>query len=181
MRVQVHLHLPALMVMHHYDCIMPERVCLHNLTDALFVGAHAAADKGDCTGRDIIAAFQTSVSVNTQNGSHTQMTVTQFDDIRLRSALRRVHAADDMPARSSDTLVTREVEVHQRIMDILRHYAGVVIGGKQPHHRPEQDAAYQIRTAHLPKHLLLIGFVPLYVGIRHRIQIVGQTLVSQRP
>ena len=54
------------------------------------------------------------------------MVVTYFDDICLYGALRGVHAANDMSARRSDALVAREIEVHHRVVDILRFHTGVI-------------------------------------------------------
>ncbi len=67
MRIEVHLHLPAFMVMYHHDRVMSESVRFHDLTDSLFVGTHTAADKRYRSCRNIIASFKPSVSFDSQH------------------------------------------------------------------------------------------------------------------
>ena len=154
----MHLHLPSFMVTHDNDRVMSKRIGFHNLPYSLVVGSHPATDKCDCSSRDIIASFQPSVSLYAQDGFGPQMQITHLNDIRLRGTLRGVHPSHDMSARGGDTLVTGEIEVHQRPMDILCFDPGVVIRTAQLNRRSMQDTTYQVRSAHPADSLLLVGF-----------------------
>ena len=147
--IQVHLHLPPLMVAHHDYRIMPEGISLHHLLDSLIVGAHTAADERDSACRDIVATLQSSVTADAQDGLQSQMLVAYLDDVRLGCALAAVHIAYYMPTRRGDALVASEIQVHQRILDILRLIARIVVRPRQLHRRLKYDAAVQVLTTHL--------------------------------
>lgn len=54
MGVEVHLHLPELMVADHDNGVVPESVGFQHLADALVVSTHAAANQGDIACWDVL-------------------------------------------------------------------------------------------------------------------------------
>ena len=99
------------MVAHDDDGVMAEGVGLQQLADALVVGTHAAADQRDVAGGDIVATFETSLALDTEDGLQSEVLVAEFDDVGLRGALAAVHIADDVPLGCGDALVAGKVEV----------------------------------------------------------------------
>ena len=114
--IEVHLHLPQLVVAHYYDGVVAEGVGLQHLFDALIVGTHAAADERDVACRNIVATLQSAVTFDTEDGFHAEVVVAEFNDVGFRGALTAVHVADDMSSWRGDALVAGEVEVHQRCL-----------------------------------------------------------------
>ena len=152
----MHLHLPELVVADHHHGVVAESVRLHQLTDALVVRAHTASDERQGSGGQIVSPFQASLILDAQNRLQTKVRVTQTDDIGLGFSLGRVHVANHMASRSGDALVAGKVEIHQRIMHILGLKSRIKTRLVEHHRGLQQDAAYQVGTAHLGNHLFLV-------------------------
>ena len=131
--VEMHLHLPELMVAHDDNRVVTEGVGLHQLADALVVGAHAAAYERDVAGGDIVATLESAVAIDAEDGLQSEVLIAEFNDIGLRGALAAVHLADNVALRGGDALVAGEVEVHQRVLDIYCLVASIAVGFRELH------------------------------------------------
>ena len=109
------------------------------------------------------------------------MTVAETDYFRLGSPLRRVHLAYNVSARRSDALVAREIEVHQRFLNVLSLVARIVAGLKQLHGWLQQYASNQVVAAHLCQHLLSVSLRLYAVFIGNTADVVGQQMRSKHP
>ena len=127
MCVQVHLHLPELMVTDHHNCIMTESICFQHLSNTLIVSPHATANKRYVASRNVVAALQSSLACDAHDGFQSEVLIAEIDDFRLRRPLFAVHVTDDMSTGGRDTLIACEIKVHQRVLYILRLVARVVV------------------------------------------------------
>ena len=107
--VEVHLHLPELMVANHNYGVVAEGIGLKHLSDTLVVGTHTAADERHVACRQIVSALKSAVALDAEDGLESEVVVAKFDDVSLGCALRGVHAADDVTAGRGDALVAREI------------------------------------------------------------------------
>ena len=169
------------MVSHHHHGVMSEGVSLQQLPDALVVGSHAAADERDGACRNIVASLQSPFTTDAQYGVQSQMLVAHLDDVGLRCALAAVHVADDMPSWSRDALVARKVEVHQRVLNVLRLKPRIIVGLDQFYRRLQQQTAYQVGPAHLLQHLLSVRLRLYWVLVRHAADVIFKHLFGCFP
>ena len=142
---------------HHYR-IVAESIGFHHLANTFIIGPHPATDEADISGRDVVAAFKASFSTDTQDRTTPEMGVAQLDDIRFSDPLGTVHPADHVSARSRDTLVAGEIEVHQGFEDILGIVARIAPCVMKLHLRPEKDTTDEVCTAQCHEGLLPVGF-----------------------
>ena len=160
--IEVHLHLPPLMVVHNGYGIVPKGVGVHNLSDSLDVGTHAASDKRDIVATQIVATLQSTITRNCEYRPHTQLLVAQGYNLGLEGSLRGVHLADNVPARSGYALVAREVEVHEWLMRIHRLNTRIIICVIECYRRTQQNTTNKVGARHLAYHistiLLRLGF-----------------------
>ena len=127
MGVEVHLHLPELVVSDNDDGVVAKGIGFHHLANALVVGAHTTANERFGARGDIVATFKSSVTFYLEDRLQTEMLIAQADDSCLRSTLAGVHSANNVATRSGDALVAGEVEVHQRVLYIPCLIACVVV------------------------------------------------------
>ena len=168
------------MVAHHHDGVVAEGIGLHQLSDALVVGAHAAANERHLARRNVVAALQSALACDAEDGLLVEVLVAEADDFRLWSALRGVHLADDVSARRGDALVACEIEVDERSQAIDSLVARVQVGFVERHGGLPQNAADEVGAAHFREHVLAVALRGVGVFLVDVADVVGQHFRGQR-
>ena len=177
--VEMHLHLPELMVPHDHHGVMSESIGVHQLTDAFYIRTHTTPDKGKGSCGEIVSPFQSAVTMYAEDRTQTEMTVTDLDDIRFRSTLSGIHITYDMASRRGYTLVAGEIEVHQRVLYILRLITGVIVRFGELDGWLEKNTTNQVRSTHFRQHLLPVRFRSGSILIGNRTDIIYQHFVRE--
>ena len=115
------------MVAHHHDGIVSEGISLQHLADALVVRTHATTNERYVACRNVVTALQSPFAIDVEDGLQAEVVVAQLDDVDFRRALRG-HVTNNVSARGGDALVTGVVEVHQRVLNVRRLIARIVVG-----------------------------------------------------
>ena len=168
------------MVANHHNGVMSEGISLYQLTDALVVGAHTAADERHIARRNVVATLQSAVARDAKNRLLTEVLVAECDDFRFGRPLRRIHLANHVSARRGDALVAREIQVDERSQAINSLVARVQVSLVERHRRLAQDATDQVGAAHLRQHILAVVLRSVGILLVDVADVVSQHFLGQR-